>query len=477
MIGTHDQYARFTLTLLLAIAVWAWPQRPAVAQPVPGAPPAIGAAFVISTDFSTGSYSVIDLATLTTFNDINLGGIHSDALARYDPITGRVYVVNRLGADSIQVIDPQQGYITPPGAELSVGNGSNPQDIVVLSPDKAYVSRANTAELLIINPTTLTELGTVDLSSLTLPTDLDGLPDAHMMLLHAGLLYVVLQNFDQTNRFQPAGPGAVGVIDTATDTIAGVITLQTPNPSKLQFTAALLRGPRLLVSVTGDTFGVDNGGIEAIDLATQTVDPTLVVDEGTLGGGTISHFEVVSATKGYAIVSFFAEDGTFGNALVSFNPTTGERLGTLADNLPATPNFAISNAGQLYLGPTDMATLTPGVRIFDTALDVELTAAPLSVGALPPNLIVMIEAPQVALTVHKAGAGDGIIIATPEGMNCGTVCTYRYAAGTMVTLTATPAEGSTFTGWQGGGCSGVTPCMILLEQELAVSATFELVAN
>jgi uncharacterized repeat protein (TIGR02543 family) len=47
----------------------------------------------------------------------------------------------------------------------------------------------------------------------------------------------------------------------------------------------------------------------------------------------------------------------------------------------------------------------------------------------------------------------------------------------MVALTATPAEGFTFVGWQSGGCSGVTPYMVLVEQELTVTATFEPVAN
>jgi hypothetical protein len=138
MLSTNDWTHRYTIALLLMSSALAWIAPGAFAQTAP-TPPPLGVAFVVTTDFSTGSYSVVDLASLTPFNDLNPGGIHSDAIARYDPTTARVYVVNRLGADSIQVVDPQQGFITPPGAELSVGNGSNPQDIVVLSPDKASV--------------------------------------------------------------------------------------------------------------------------------------------------------------------------------------------------------------------------------------------------------------------------------------------------------------------------------------------------
>ena len=184
-------------------------------------------------------------------------------------------------------------------------------------------------------------------------------------------------------------------------------------------------------------------------------------------------FEVVSTTKAYAMVGYFLDDGTCSNVLISFDPSTGVPLVTLADNLASAPNFAISNAGALYLGETNLTTPTPGVRIFDTALDVEITAAPVNVGALPPNWVLMVEVPQVALTVHKAGTGTGTVTAVPAGLDCGPVCTQRYPMGTTVTLTATPAPGGTFAGWQGGGCTGTAPCAILLEQGLAVVAIFQ----
>jgi len=134
-------------------------------------------AFVLTTDFRTGSYSVVDLATRSVTKDIRPGGVHSDALAR--SFGGRVYVVNRLNADNIQIIDPQQGYTTPANAQVSVGNGTNPQDIAFVNATKAYVSRlGRTApRLLILNPTTLATLGELDLRSLIKPNDLDGTPE------------------------------------------------------------------------------------------------------------------------------------------------------------------------------------------------------------------------------------------------------------------------------------------------------------
>ena len=52
-------------------------------------------------------------------------------------------------------------------------------------------------------------------------------------------------------------------------------------------------------------------------------------------------------------------------------------------------------------------------------------------------------------------------------------CTVPAAAGSTVTLTATPNSGSTFTGWSGGGCSGTTPtCSVTAAGQLFVTATF-----
>ena len=164
--------------------------------------PTTNVAFVLTTDFSTGSYSVVDLTSRNVFKDLKLGGVHSDAIARFfvNPSAshGRVYVVNRLDADSIQIIDPQLGFITPTNGELSVGNGTNPQDIVFVSANKAYVSRLASAQLVIINPTTSGALGELDLSSLVTPNDGDGSPEPAYMLMRNGLVYVALQHIDFT---------------------------------------------------------------------------------------------------------------------------------------------------------------------------------------------------------------------------------------------------------------------------------------
>src|SRR5207249_10279123 len=61
--------------------------------------------------------------------------------------------------------------------------------------------------------------------------------------------------------------------------------------------------------------------------------------------------------------------------------------------------------------------------------------------------------PTFTLTVSKAGTGSGTVTSAPAGITCGATCVASFTSGTAVPLTATPAAGSTLTGWSGGGCS------------------------
>lgn len=81
------------------------------------------------------------------------------------------------------------------------------------------------------------------------------------------------------------------------------------------------------------------------------------------------------------------------------------------------------------------------------------------------------------LTVTKAGTGSGTVTSAPAGINCGTTCNASYVADTVVNLTATPAGGSTFSGWSGGGCSGTGVCAVTMSSAQNVTATFASVST
>ena len=70
-----------------------------------------------------------------------------------------------------------------------------------------------------------------------------------------------------------------------------------------------------------------------------------------------------------------------------------------------------------------------------------------------------------ALTVNKAGSGSGTV--TGSGISCGTTCSATYASGTLVTLTAAAASGSTFSGWS-GACGGTATCAVTMSAAQAI---------
>jgi hypothetical protein len=76
------------------------------------------------------------------------------------------------------------------------------------------------------------------------------------------------------------------------------------------------------------------------------------------------------------------------------------------------------------------------------------------------------------LVLTFAGGGGGTVTSSPAGVNCTGACTTAFVDGVQVTLTATPAAGSVFTGWS-GDCVGAS-CAVQMSADRAVTATFQL---
>jgi hypothetical protein len=86
-------------------------------------------------------------------------------------------------------------------------------------------------------------------------------------------------------------------------------------------------------------------------------------------------------------------------------------------------------------------------------------------------------APQYQLTTNISGSGTGNISSYPSGIDCGVDCSNTYFEGSVITLSVSQEAGSIFTGWTGGGCSGTGDCVITMNADTVVTATFELCTN
>ncbi len=79
-----------------------------------------------------------------------------------------------------------------------------------------------------------------------------------------------------------------------------------------------------------------------------------------------------------------------------------------------------------------------------------------------------------SLSVLKLGSGTGSVVSQPAAIDCGNTCGVLLDhVGDALTLSATAATGSFFTGW-GGACSGTGSCLVTLNSDVGVSANFNL---
>ncbi len=119
-------------------------------------------------------------------------------------------------------------------------------------------------------------------------------------------------------------------------------------------------------------------------------------------------------------------------------------------------------------GPNDclLATGTAIANIdSDGVLDISLNVTPVPLCGNGAVLTVQ---------VANIGAGVGTVTSSPNGISCdglGNGCTVTVMKGKQFTLTANPMAG-TFTGWSGGGCTGMAPCMVTINQDTVVQAAF-----
>ncbi len=347
--------------------------------------------------FSTGILSVV--SNLQDLDDLNVQTNildplpHTDALLR--AFDGLLYIVNRLGRDSIQVVDPEQNFENI--SEFSTGQGSNPHDILALSSQKAYVtlyepeSQTTAEEILIVNPSNGATLGMIDLTPI-IDDDGDQQVRPERMIQVGDEVWVLIQ--DLSSAFIADTNGKIAVINSTTDTLVDVdqttagiqaIELLGRNPSSLSYDT---NGNRVFVSQTGvfqTDFSTDTsddfGGIELV-AAQNYVSQGIALDDADIGG----------YPWGIALV---ASDLAFTVAeskrVVAFDPGTLEVVDNNVYESPGTylPEILYDGNGRLLVTERgDLSGQGAGIVIIDVDADFAVTG-PVDVGGPPNSLAVL----------------------------------------------------------------------------------------
>lgn len=255
--------------------------------------------YAFATDFASSGQlyagSIEDGSVSLTNTGITLLG--SSATVRVS--ADQVFILHDgwslISSDNLQILNPDSSFATM--GQYSTGNGTNPHDVAV-SGSSAFISLYNpTADPDNVdgsgNPGDVIEMN-IESGAIThrysfkdfLTADGDLNANADQMVLQDGLLYVALQDLDAST-FAASSAGKIGMIDVATHTVLGTITLSGRNPVSLAISED---GNRLFVAnmATYD-FALGNfdtstpyGGIEIVDLEHETTD--LFLDDEDLGG-------------------------------------------------------------------------------------------------------------------------------------------------------------------------------------------------
>jgi hypothetical protein len=266
---------------------------------------------------------------------------------------------------------------------IALGIDARPMDVAVVQGDRAYVTRASTAQLLRIDPRSGAAQDVLDLSPLA---DSDGNPDMGTMAVHENRLYIQLRR--RHDEGMPSPP-LIAVMDLATETLVDVdpsapgtqgIALQGTAPKgKMQVDAA---ARRLIVSATGAYH--DAGGIEVIDLDSNTSLGFAVDEQSANAGADTGAFVMTSSAFGYFSFSTdFAQSSHLHTFTFPGTDDFGPELQTTL--LYLVPRILFDPDTDLLFWP-EGGNVDPGVLVFDAATGARLTPQPVPTTGNPTDL-------------------------------------------------------------------------------------------
>jgi hypothetical protein len=188
-----------------------------------------------------------------------------------------------------------------------------------------------------------------------------------------------------------------------------------------------------------------------------------VVASGDFNGDGNPDLVLQNQTTGQVYVWFMNGTTITGGASVGYPPADWNVVASADFNGDGNPDLVLQNqtTGQVYVWFMNGTTITGGANVGYPPADwnvVGTFTTPPSVPTTP------------TLTVTLTGTGSGTV--TGSGINCPGVCSENLTSGTQVTLTATPDSSSTFTSWSGCGSTDYDLCMVTMNGNKPVTATF-----
>lgn len=222
--------------------------------------------------------------------------------------------------------------------------------------------------------------------------------------------------------------------------------------------------------------------INSTGLATATgAGTTTITAVGGNGGLTSTATLTVSSSSTGSLTSITVQPTNLINVPAGGETVQYVAIGTFSGSKPVQDitqqvTWASSNLTVASISATGLATTSgpcaDGTSSTITASLANLTGnATLTFGSCGQMIL-------PTLTIYGPGEGVGTITSTPPGINCstssGTGCmSTAFSLNSQVTLTATPASGSTFVGWSANCQPANNPtCTVTIDNYTAVAAIF-----
>ncbi|MFM7532523.1 MAG: InlB B-repeat-containing protein [Rubrivivax sp.] len=254
-------------------------------------------------------------------------------------------------------------------------------------------------------------------------------------------------------------------------------------------------------SVSSSPAGITCGATcEAPFASTASVTLTASAPVGTTFGGWSGGCTGTATTCTVAMSQVRAVTATFNPAQVALSVTADRGTSTASGSVAASPSAtglpcstpatagtasSVCTANYAFNASVTL-TATPGAGSTFSGWGGACTgtgSCTVAMSAARSVTATFTLAPQTLTVTSSRGTttGAGTVSSSPAGMSCATPtaagvsaanCSANFSNGTNVTLTATPAAGSAFTGWSGACTGTATTCTLAMTAARSVTANF-----